>query len=154
MTQRLADVANQRGADPALASQLLANMLVKKPDDPELLAEYGSALVRQGRFAEAVVALKRSLAARPGDAGAWSGLAFAASKTGEFPLVLTALTERKKYVAENASSYFLRGQAYDKLHNTKEAADNYRQFLAMAGGKFPDQEFQVRHRLMAMERNR
>ena len=154
VTRMLADVANQHAADPALASQLLESMLAKTPDNPELLAEYGAALVRQDRFAEAVAAYKKALAAHAEDGAAWGGLAFAASRTGDFPLVLTALTQRKKYLSENASSYFLWGQAYDKLRHTKEAADNYRQFLAMAGGKFPDQEFQVRHRLMAMEHNR
>jgi hypothetical protein len=32
----------------------------------------------------------------------------------------------------------------------KPAAENYKLFLAAAEGKFPDQEFQARHRLKAI----
>jgi hypothetical protein len=32
----------------------------------------------------------------------------------------------------------------------KPAAANYKLFLEVAGGKFPDQEFQARHRLKAI----
>jgi hypothetical protein len=32
----------------------------------------------------------------------------------------------------------------------KPAAANYKLFLGVAGGKFPDQEFQARHRLKAI----
>jgi hypothetical protein len=44
----------------------------------------------------------------------------------------------------------LRATAFDNLHAFKQAAENYRKFLAIAGGKFPDQEFQARHRLKAI----
>jgi len=33
----------------------------------------------------------------------------------------------------------------------KEAAASYHQFLAVANGQFPDQEWQARHRLIAIE---
>jgi hypothetical protein len=35
----------------------------------------------------------------------------------------------------------------------KPAAENYKLFLAAAGGKYPDQEFQARHRLKAIQPN-
>jgi len=33
----------------------------------------------------------------------------------------------------------------------KQAAANYHLFLQMAGGKYPDQEWQAQHRLIAIE---
>jgi hypothetical protein len=33
----------------------------------------------------------------------------------------------------------------------KPAAENYKKFLAIAAGKFPDQEFQAKHRLKAIQ---
>ncbi len=150
ITRLLADIANQQGADPALAVDLNTELLKAQPGDPVLLAALGASLIRAQRYPEAITALKQSLAAGPDNPEAWGGLAFAAEQTRQWPLVIQALTERTKYAAQNASTYFLLGQAYDKLRHNKEAAENYRQFLALAGGKFPDQEFQVRHRLIAM----
>jgi len=37
------------------------------------------------------------------------------------------------------------------LHQTKEAEKAYTAFLAVAEGKYPDQEFQARHRLIALK---
>jgi hypothetical protein len=33
----------------------------------------------------------------------------------------------------------------------KPAVENYKRFLEAAGGKYPDQEFQARHRIKAIE---
>ena len=46
--------------------------------------------------------------------------------------------------------FFLRATAYDHLRDFKDASTNYHQFLE-ADGKFPDQEWQARHRLIAIE---
>jgi hypothetical protein len=37
------------------------------------------------------------------------------------------------------------------LHDYKQAALDYHQFLNVAQGKFPDQEWQATHRLIAIE---
>jgi hypothetical protein len=48
-------------------------------------------------------------------------------------------------------TYFLRASAYDHLKDVKQAAANYRLFLQGADGKYPDQEWQAKHRLIALE---
>jgi hypothetical protein len=48
-------------------------------------------------------------------------------------------------------TYFLRATAYDHLHDAKNAATNYHKFLETANGRFPDQEWQAKHRLIAIE---
>ncbi len=150
LARLLADVANQNG-DPAQASEIYTALLKKDPQDPEMLASYGASLIRQDRFADAQAPLEAAVKLKPNMGDAWSSLAFAASKTGQYQAVLDDLTQRKKYLPENASSYFLWGLAYDKLRRYKEALEYYQLFLASAGGKFPDQEFQVRHRVVVLK---
>jgi protein-tyrosine phosphatase len=41
--------------------------------------------------------------------------------------------------------------AYDHLRDYKQAAENYHKFLEAARGAYPDQEWQARHRLIAIE---
>jgi hypothetical protein len=45
----------------------------------------------------------------------------------------------------------VRASAYDHLRDYKKAAENYHQFLKVANGKYPDQEWQATHRLIAIE---
>jgi hypothetical protein len=48
-------------------------------------------------------------------------------------------------------TYFLRASACDHLHDWKTAAMNYHLFLKSAQGLYPDQEWQAKHRLIAIE---
>ena len=41
--------------------------------------------------------------------------------------------------------------SYDRLHQVKPASEAYREFLAASNGKNPDEEFEARHRLDALE---
>jgi hypothetical protein len=47
--------------------------------------------------------------------------------------------------------FFLRATAYDHLGDKKQAAADYHLFLDAANGKYPDQEWQATHRLIAIE---
>jgi Flp pilus assembly protein TadD len=145
----LADADFQAGnldeAD-ALNQQLLA----QAPNDPALLDARGQILIRQQRYDEAIAAFRKAVAARPEDVDAWSGIAFADSETHQYQDELAALTTRSKYAEENPASLFLWATAYDNLHQRKPAADYYQRFLAAAQGKFPDQEWQAKHRLAAL----
>jgi tetratricopeptide (TPR) repeat protein len=145
----LADADFQAGnldeAD-ALNQQLLA----QAPNDPALLDARGQILIRRQRYDEAIAAFRKAVAARPEDVDAWSGIAFADSETHQYQDELAALTTRSKYAEENPASLFLWATAYDNLHQRKPAADYYQRFLAAAQGKFPDQEWQAKHRLAAL----
>ncbi len=151
VTAMLADAEFQAGnldqAD-ALYQQLLANA----PSDSALLDAHGRILVRQQHYADAVAAFRKAVAAQPDDADAWSGIAFADSELHQYSDELQALSMRSKFAPENPSSLFLWATAYDNLHQTKAAADYYHRFLAAAQGKFPDQEWQAKHRLVALEK--
>jgi hypothetical protein len=59
---------------------------------------------------------------------------------------------RSKYLPEIPSTYFLWATAYDTLHQKAAAASYYHQFLQSSAGKFPDQEWQARQRLILLEK--
>lgn len=153
VTRMLADIENTSG-HPEEAESLYVGLLKYDAKDPGLLEEYGNSLVRQKRYFEAVPPLQQAVGIKPDMPDVWGSLAFANYKLQKPEDVLADLTERKKYLADDATTYFLWATAYDKLRRTKQAEDYYRRFLDASGGKFPDQEFQVRHRLAAMEHNR
>jgi len=82
---------------------------------------------------------------------AYGDLAFAANEAQHYQLAIQALDARAKYLPEIPVSYFLRATAYDHLRDYHQAAANYHLFLQVAGGKYPDQEWQARHRLITIE---
>lgn len=147
----LADAYMQAGTLDK-ADVLYQQLLQSSPHDPELLDARGQILVRQERYADAVTVFRQVTAAKPDDIDAWSGLAFAASKTNQYDLELQALSTRSKYAPDTPVTLFLFATAYDNLHHTESAADYYHRFLAAAQGKFPDQEWQAKHRLIALKK--
>ena len=82
---------------------------------------------------------------------AYGDLAFAASENKNYPLAIKALDARVKYLPDIPITYFLRASAFDHLKDTKRASVNYHLFLNTANGKYPDQEWQAKHRLIAIE---
>jgi predicted Zn-dependent protease len=150
ITRILAEVLSEAG-EAAASNQLYVNLLADRPDDPNLLVAYGENLIHQLRFVEAFTAFDKATRLDPASAGGWSGMAFAASKTSQPSITLHALEMRSKLLPELPSTYFLRAEAYDSLHQKAEAAACYHQFLAASDGKFPNQEWQARQRLLVLE---
>jgi Tfp pilus assembly protein PilF len=142
---------------PEKADPLYAALIQAAPKDPTLLDDYGANLLHLRRYAEAEAVLKRAVAdpaafPTPDDlAAAYSHLAFSASETNDPTMTLQALDLRAKVSPNTAGSVFLEATAHDKLHQYKQASDLYKQFLVMANGKFADQEWEARHRLVALE---
>ncbi len=146
LAQVLADAGNAAGSD-----QLYAALLAASPDDPELLVAHGQNLMRQLKYAEAFAVFNKASSLDPANADAWSGLAFAASRTKQPSVALHALTMRSKYLPEVPSSYFLWAITYDTLHDKAAATTYYHHFLDSAAGKYPNQEWQARQRLILLE---
>ena len=132
------------------AEPLLASLLKSRPDDLELLDEEGQALIRQKRYAEAAAVLTHATALHPDDVDAWNGLAFSKSELHEDEEALKILATRAKLAHDTPVTLFLWATSYDRLRQVRPAAEYYQKFLAAANGKFPDQEFQARHRLVAL----
>jgi predicted Zn-dependent protease len=153
VTHMLAEVLAEAG-DTAGSDVLYAELLKSSPEDPALLAAHGQNLIRQAKYVEAFAAFDKATRLDPANADGWSGLAFSASKTGQPSITLHALTMRSKFLPEIPSTYFLWATAYDSLHDKVAAITYYHRFLDSAAGKFPDQEWQARHRLILLENKR
>ncbi len=153
ITRMLAEVLAEAG-DAAGSDRLYATLLAATPEDPELLVAHGQNLIRQLKYTEAFAAFDKATRLDPAKAEAWSGLAFAASKTGQPSITLHALTMRSRYLPEVPSTYFLWATAYDTLHDKAAAATYYHHFLDSAAGKYPNQEWQARQRLLLLEGNK
>lgn len=135
------------------AAQLLGPLVAQNANDAELHFDYGSALAHQHKYPEAQAELLKAVQLKPDLIDAYFDLAYAAQQNKNHQLAIRVLDARAKLQADTPATYFLRAEAYDSLRMYKPAAENYKQFLKVAGGKFPDQEFQARHRLKAIEPN-
>ena len=151
VTRMLAQVLAQAG-DAEGSDKLYVALLAKAPDDVDLLVAHGQNLIRQQHYPEALAAFNKAVGLDSADADAWSGVAFAASRLHQPSQVIHALTMRSKFLPEVPATYFLWATSYDTLKDKAAAATYYHHFLDSSGGKFPDQEFQARQRLLALEK--
>ena len=129
-------------------------LLGEHPNDAELHDSLGQSLLRQKKFAEAQQEFMTAVRLKPDFGSAYGDLAFAAGENKDYGLAVKALDARAKLLPEIPITYFLRASAYDHLKDVKKAAANYHLFLQAANGKYPEQEWQAKHRLIALEPKR
>jgi tetratricopeptide (TPR) repeat protein len=134
-----------------LAETAYRSLVAAHPGEAELHRRLGQSLLRQKKFPEAQQEFLSALKLRPDNGEAYGDLAFAAGENKEYPLVIHALDARAKLLKDTPITYFMRASAYDHLRDYKNAAANFRLFLNTANGKYPDQEWQAKHRLIAIE---
>ena len=151
ITRMLADVLAEAG-DAGGADKLYGALLASDPGNVSLLVAHGQALTRQLKYSEALETFDKAANLDASNGDAWSGLAFAASKEHQPQLALHALTMRSKFLPEVPATYFLWATSYDTLRDRASAAAYYHHFLDSSGGKFPDQEWQARQRLLVLEK--
>lgn len=133
------------------ATQLYTSLLSLNPNDASLHFGLGRVLIKQKNFAQAEQVFMKAVRLNPQWGEAYGELAVAANENKDYVVAIKATDFRGKYLPETPMSYFLRATAYDHLHDAKQAAKYYHQFLDVAGGKYPDQEWQAQHRLIAIE---
>jgi Tfp pilus assembly protein PilF len=144
---------------PELADPLYGSLIDAQTDHPDatLLDGRAQALIRLHRPGEAEKLLKQAVAnpaAFPSpDAFAESvtRLAIAAEEIDDPRTALQALALRATVQQPSPSSLFLEATANDDLHQTTQAVELYKQFLAAAHSALPDQESQARQRLAALQ---
>jgi len=146
----LADLLVQAGKLPE-AEKSYRDILAGRPNEAELHQSLGEVLLKQKKFPEAQDEFLTAIKLKPSLAAAYGSLAVAADENKNYPLAIKALDERAKYLPELPVGYFMRATAYDHMRDFKQASQYYHRFLEVANGKYPDQEWQARHRLIAIE---
>jgi Flp pilus assembly protein TadD len=141
-------VAQKRYTD---AVPHLRNALQVAPNDADLHHSMGFVLMNQRQFPEAQNELMTAVKLKPDLGNAYGDLAIAASENQNYTLTLQALTVRAKLLPETPGTYFLRATAFDHLKDFEHAAENYHRFLELAQGRYPDEEWKAKHRLIAIE---
>lgn len=134
-----------------LAEAQYRSLLAANPNDAELRHGLGVLFLKQRKFTEAQQELLTAVKLKPDFGAAYGDLATAADENKDYQLAIKAADARAKFLPEIPVSYFLRATAYDHLRDYKMAAQNYHRFLELANGQYPDQEWQARHRLIAIE---
>ena len=128
------------------------DLIQQNPKDAGAHHQYGVLLMQQHRFEEALMELVSAVKLDPGLVAAYGDLAVAASESKKYGLSIQALDARAKMVPETAATHFLRATAYDNLKEFPKATAEYKEFLASADGRYPEKEWQARHRLIAIEK--
>ena len=146
----LADLYSAAGKND-LAAAMYQRLIAAHPNDAALHQSLGRSLLRNKKYPEAQQEFLLAVKLKPDMGAAYGDLAFAASENKQYPLVLKALDVRARFLPEIPLTYFLRASAFDHLRDYKQAAVNYHLFLSTANGRFPDQEWQAQHRLIAIE---
>ena len=143
-----------------LAEAAYRPLVAAQPNDPELRRALGRALLLQKKFPEAQQEFLTALRLKRDSPDVYVDLAFAASENKNYELAVRALNGREVLTKDKPNAdlppicFFLRASAYDHLRDFKMASVDYHHFLEVAGGKYPDQEWQARHRLIAIEPKR
>jgi predicted Zn-dependent protease len=146
--------------DYAHAEPLLATLSAQEPRDTGMIDDRARALIHLQRPAEAEkilapIVAQPTLFPTPQDLGNAAGdLAFAASSNNDPQTALQALKVRATVLPTSAPVLFLTAISYDKLHETKLAIEAYKNFIEASKGSNPDEEFEARHRLVALEHMR
>jgi len=146
----LADLLTQTGK-LADAEKSYRTLLTASPNDAQLHQLLGEVLLKRHQFPEAQQEFEAAIKLRPDFGEAYGSLAIAANENKNYPLAIKALDVRDKLLPPTTVGNFLRATAYDHLHDFKNASVYYHLFLETAKGQYPDQEWQARHRLIAIE---
>jgi tetratricopeptide (TPR) repeat protein len=146
----LADLYAMAGKNTE-AEAAYRGLLSSHPNDAKVHHGLGKVLLHEKKPQDAQQEFLTAVKLKPDFGEAYGDLALAASDNKNYLLTLKALDARAKLMPEEAQTYFLRASAYDHLKDVKKASENYHLFLKVANGKYPDQEWQAKHRLIAIE---
>lgn len=149
----LGDLQTESGS-LADAEKTYRDLLKSNPNDADSHNSLGEILLKQRNFTEAEQEFLATIKLKPDFGPAYGNLAIAADENKNYPLAIKALDVRDKLLPPTTVGIFMRATAYDHLHDFKQASVYYHLFLDAAKGQYPDQEWQARHRLIAIEPKR
>ncbi len=141
--------------DAGMRDKMLAQLKIASESDPQnfdLHMSYGRNLRDQRQFRAAAAQFQAAANLKPDSAEALNEMAGVLILAEEYDAGLAALDRVHALGKEIPGDYYLRAITLDKLRRNKPALEAYRQFLAMAGGKYPDDEFRARQRVIILQR--
>ncbi len=136
------------------AASYYQRLVEAAPRNAEYRHGLGASLMKLGRYPQAEQQLIAAVSLKADMPEAYIDLAATAYENKNYAVTIQALDARSRYQPDTPKTYFLRATAYDHLRAHLEAAQNYKQFLALAKGEYPTQEFQARNRLKAIDPER
>lgn len=128
------------------AGPLVAAALASEPNDYELRLFYGRMLRDQRKFDLAAPQFLAASKLKPEAVQPWNELAGVLIVGEQYAQGIAALDRVRALGGETPSHFYLRGLAFDHLHQLKDALANYNRFLELSQNKFPDEEFKARQR--------
>jgi len=131
------------------AQALYQSLLAANHNDPELRDQLGKPIASE-ELCRCPTAIPIGGKLDPKFGEAYGDLAFAADENKNYELAIRALDERAKFLPRS-QSHSLCGPAPMTIYGITKGSENYHQFLKVANGKYPDQEWQATHRLIAIE---
>jgi tetratricopeptide (TPR) repeat protein len=145
--RELADLLVQSKKFPE-AEAIYRTLISVHPNDAGIHGQLGEVLLKEHKFPEAQQEFMTTINLKPDFGAAYGSLAVAANENQNYALTIKALDVRDKLQPEVPMSFFLRATALDHLQDYKHAALYYQRFLDAASGKYPNEEWKARHRLV------
>lgn len=137
---------------PDLAKPILEQALASNPNDYDLHMVVGRIYRDKRDFRTAANQFLAAGQLKPDDVKAWNEAVSVLVLAELYPQALAVLDKIHNLKAETAGDFYYRAIVLDKLHQVKPALENYRRFLEVSQGKFPDQEFIARQRSRILEK--
>jgi tetratricopeptide (TPR) repeat protein len=134
------------------AQPLLDQAAAAEPGNFDVRMAYARVLRDRKQFAPAARQFYEAAKLKPAEAKPWTELGDMLYSMGDYPQALAAFDNALKTGDNSAGIHFLRAIILDKLRQLKPAKESYERFLALSGGKNPNQEFQARQRVRILER--
>jgi lipoprotein NlpI len=141
--------------DAGMRDKMLAQLKIASESDPrnfDLHMSYGRNLRDRRQFRAAAGQFQAAAQLKPDSVEVFNELAGVLIMAEEYDAGLAALDRVHALGREIPGDFYLRAITLDKLHRDKPALAAYKQFLAVAGGKYPDDEFRARQRVIILER--
>ena len=134
------------------ALPLLEQAAAAEPGNFDVRMAYARALRDRRQFLPAAREFYAAAKLKPAEPRPWTELGDMLYSAGDFQQALTAFDNAQKAGENSAGIHFLRAIILDKLKQLKPAKESYERFLALSGGKNPNQEFQARQRIRILDR--
>jgi len=133
------------------AAEVLTQAIRQSPQDEDLARWLGHVELELRNYPAAINILGQVNHRFPKDADTLSDLANALFLNENYSAALAAMDRLDALEPPKPGSWFIRAICYDKLLRRAEAMDAYQKFLDQDNGQHDTQDFQARHRIIALQ---